>query len=333
MRLDARRLWTALSVGLLVSATVTARVREAAPTPLQLRAAAFQPDLVIEGVLPGGPNYSAYRVGYHVAGLIVHALVAVPNTPRPKAGYPVLIAHHGTHPNPPRYGFTADGIDSRPGDYYRPVPALYAAAGFLVIMPDYRGHNSSEGAEYTGGLLSPAYYAEDVVALLAGLDRLPEADGRNVFLWGHSLGGEVGLRVLLAIPRIRAASLWDTVAGDPWERALLHSRPMGSGTALAALEAELAAQPIPYEGDAGDPLRFLDALETPVMLHHAQFDPEVAVEASLRLAGALARHHKPYELHTYASHDHFFNSPERELAVQRDVDFFRAHMALTDTAN
>jgi len=338
VRLGTPRLSRLLLAGLLTgmlgeplaSAAGIPGLREPAPTPSMLRAAAFDPHVVMEGQLPGGKDYTAYRIGYRVAGLNLHALVAVPTSPRPATGYPVLIANHGTHPNPPRYGFTAQGVDSRPGDYYRPVPALYAAAGFLVVMPDYRGHNVSEGVEYTGGMLSAAYYAEDVLALLAGLDRLPEADSRNVFLWGHSLGGEVALRVLLATGRIRAASLWATVGGDPWERALLRSRAPESGTpppALAMLEEELAAQPSPYDAEASDPMRYLDGISTPMLLHHAQFDPEVGVEASLRLAGALSRHHKPYALYTYASHDHFFASPERELAVRRDVDFFRAHMA------
>ena len=74
-------------------------------------------------------------------------MVAVPQTDRPPSGFPVLIANHGTHPDPPRYGYTGDGVDSRPGDYYRPIPELFTAQGFLVVMPDYRGHNDSEGLE------------------------------------------------------------------------------------------------------------------------------------------------------------------------------------------
>lgn len=310
--------------------------REPLTTIPVLRSTAGHTHLDRERTLPDGASYRAYLVTYRVAGLKLHAMVAVPKSPRPPAGYPVLVAGHGTHPKPPRYGFTADGVDSRPGDYYRPVPELYAAAGFLVVMPDYRGHNVSEGAEYAGGMLSAAYYAEDVLALVLGLDQLPEADARNVFLWGHSLGAEVCLRVLLATDRIRAASLWSTIGSDPWERAFGHAASASQGPvgdeapalpAMQALEAELASLPVPYDADGNDPLRFLGELSTPVILHHAIGDPEVPLASSMRLASQLTRWHKPYVFHRYSAADHFLQSPDRELAVGRDVAFFRARMS------
>jgi hypothetical protein len=45
-------------------------------------------------------------------------MVAVPNSAIPENGFPVVIANHGYVPDPARYGITAEGIDSRPGDYY-----------------------------------------------------------------------------------------------------------------------------------------------------------------------------------------------------------------------
>ncbi len=308
---------------------------EPLPSIDTLRARVFDARLVRERSLPDGPNFRAYLVGYSVAGLSLHAFVAVPVTPRPPGGYPVLLANHGTHPNPPRYGFTAAGVDSRPGDYCRAVPALYAAEGFLVVMPDYRGHNVSEGVEYTAGTLSGAYYAEDVLALLGAIGDLPEADAGNVFLWGHSLGGEVGLRVLLATDRIRAASLWAPVCGDPWEKTAVYALygqadvaadDVRLGQAFDRLSAEIARQPAVVDADAHDPLRHLAALSTPIMLQHAVSDPEVGIGCSLRFAAQLQRHHKPYTLHRYPVADHFLASPERETAVARDVAFFRSRL-------
>ena len=116
----------------------------------------------------------------------------------PEKGFPVVIANHGYVPDPTKYGITAAGIDSRPGDYYRSVPELYASRGFLVILPDYRGHNSSEGFEFVHKPNSVALYADDVISLLASLDEIDEADTKKLFMWSHSMGGGVSMRVQLA---------------------------------------------------------------------------------------------------------------------------------------
>ncbi len=116
-------------------------------------------------------SFSAYLVAYDYAGLRLHAMVAVPLRDMPAAGFPVLIANHGYVPDPRRYGITSEDVDARPGDYYRSIPDLYASRGFIVVMPDYRGHNSSEGFEQVDPQTDESFllYGEDVVAMMAGL--------------------------------------------------------------------------------------------------------------------------------------------------------------------
>lgn len=312
------------------------------PPPLtidQLARETFDGQLVAQRPLEPGPGYAARLVSYRSGGLLVHALVAVPEGPRPPAGFPVLVASHGTHPDPPRYGFTAAGEDSRPGDYYRAVPALFAAQGFLVVMPDFRGHNSSQGVGFAHGQLAPAYYAQDLLALLAALPALPEADCTSVFLWGHSLGGEVTLRALLSADglrgiTIRAASLWSSTGGDPWEQAFHYGRrarpedEAGDDIPVAAVEAlrhDLAALAAPYDWREGDPLRYLDRLAVPVILHHGLADQGARYAWSERLAARLLAAGKPFRFHGYATDQHFFVGELQRQAVARDVAFFRDH--------
>lgn len=290
------------------------------------------------GPVDGGPGYRGSLLAYRHAGLRLKLLVAEPLAPPPPSGWPVLVANHGFHPDPPRYGITPAGRDWRPGDYYRPVPSAYVAAGFLVLMPDYRGHNSSEGREFTLSMLSSSWYTEDVLALLAALPNLPprfRADLRNVFMWGHSLGGEISLRALLAAPAVRGASLWSTVGGDVWEQAWRASREQLVGTdspavdkpRLQALRRDIAALAGgPYDSDAREPRRALRRLGTPLMLQHAVADPATDVRWSLRIAHELARRELPYELHVLPGKDHFFQGEQFDAAVARDVAFFRRLM-------
>lgn len=248
-----------------------------------------------ERALQDGPGFTAYLLSYTNlrSAHKLYTLVAEPKFPRPAGGYPVVIANHGYVPDPRKYGITREGIDSRPGDYYRSVPQLYASRGFMVVMPDYRGHNTSQGFDYIDPQDgdSAAYYTEDVVALLTVLDEIEDADLDNVFMWSHSMGGIVAMRALLATDVVRASSFWSTMD-------------------LADLTPQL--------GDIGGP----------VMIHHAAGDQATDPANSERLADALDSIHHPHTYHVYESDDHFFDGEVRELAAVRDVEFFRAVSAV-----
>ena len=250
-------------------------------------AACANSSLTHEGPLAGGPGFSAYLVAYPSAGLKVHAMVAVPNSAMPENGFPVVIANHGYVPDPAKYGITAEGIDSRPGDYYRSVPELYASRGFLVVIPDYRGHNSSEGYELikTRNRESVAAYADDVIALLQRLDAIEEADLSNVFMWSHSMGGAVSMRVQLATSLVKGASYWATTSVEDL---------------------------VPRFGE----------LDAPVMIQHSIGDTSTESSNSRKLADALRAIEHPVTFYEYDGADHYFEGDTRELAADRDVEFF-----------
>ena len=308
------------------------------PAPMsieQLRETDFAASLTVERVLEDGPGFSAYLVSYRSSGLKVHALVAVPDSEKPSRGYPVLIANHGHHPDPPNYGITADGVDSRPGDYYRDIPALFTAHGFMVVMPDYRGHSDSEGFEFTDGLLEASYYAEDVMALLSAIDDLEFADTANVFMWAHSMGSDVSMRVLVATDRIRGASLWSSVGGEIWDQAYYYARYTeptasdSSGTAKESfdkLRSDIGALEGEYDWRTREPLNYLDDMRTPVILHHAIGDRGAAYKWSERLAKEFYLRGIAYEFHSYEGSAHLFDPGDRAIAASRDVEFFRALM-------
>ncbi len=294
-----------------------------------LRTVRFANTLEIERELEPTDSYRAYLASYRSTGLTVYALVAVPLTPKPPAGYPVLVANHGYHPDPPRYGISPDGTDRRPGDYYRAIPDVYAREGFLVVMPDFRGHNVSEGLAYTESFLATRYYTLDVLALLAGLPSIEQADTTRVFMWGHSMGGDVTLRAAQIAPGLRAISLWSPVTVPAWEVAYRfdeRDKPdtlQNSKTDFDRLQQEVADLEPPHDPVHGEPLEHLHHLTAPVMVQHARGDASVPYAWAERLAAALYRQRVPYVFHTYESDDHLFAGDEMAAAVARDVAFFR----------
>jgi alpha-beta hydrolase superfamily lysophospholipase len=60
------------------------------------------------------------------------------------------------------------------------------------------------------------------LALLSVLPGLDDADLDKLFMWGHSLGGEITLRTLLVDGSIRGASLWSPgLSGSIFRKVLL----------------------------------------------------------------------------------------------------------------
>jgi dienelactone hydrolase len=255
---------------------------------------------VIERVaLPADEPYAASVLTYRSHGLRVRALVAVPHGERPPHGFPVVVANHGFHPDPLRYGYSIDGRNLRPGDYYRAVPRWYTAAGFMVVMPDYRGHNDSEGAAGQGGPGSLRDYATDVHALFGVLRELPEADVGRVFLWGHSMGAAVTLHALALLVQTRQDAATKVLGAALWS---------GSGSAAA-----------------------LGALDLPVLVQHAVDDPVAPVIDSEQLGRALGARGRLHALQRWPGRDHFFTGAQAAEAVRLDIDFFRQRILEADS--
>src|SRR5690606_18716342 len=88
----------------------------------------------------------------------------------------------------------------------------FARNGYIVIKSDYRGHGSSEGeAESAYG--SPGYVI-DVLNAVASARRYPDADPNRIGMWGHSMGGYITLRAMVAQQDIRAGVIWAGVVAS-----------------------------------------------------------------------------------------------------------------------
>lgn len=105
------------------------------------------------------------------------------------------------------------------------------------------------------GLLNWCVLAAYMIATLA------KADAGNVFMWGHSLGGEVTLKALLATERVKATSIWSPVGGDIWEQAYNYSTRGASRDAYAGSDHFLQGEDRLRAGERD--VRFFRALLTP----------------------------------------------------------------------
>lgn len=294
-------------------------------------------EIRFEGERHSLPGVRQSLASMEVDGLKQFLLVQVPDMPVPVGGFPVLVYCHGFHPTPYEYGRrTADGVTDRPGDYYRPVPQAYARGGFAVITPDYRGHNDSAGGEFTGASLSLNWYARDVVGLIRSLAQLSDVDTSKVFVTGHSLGAVVAILAAMTLDKdIKAVSAWSGMFSDAetlaayWASRAETTDSESSGEIRGALErlnAEYQAQPSALALDEVSYWEHLDWLRAPIALHHAVGDTSTLYVGSVRLAKELLKRNREVRFYSYRSTDHLFEGEEFELAVRRDIAYFKSFL-------
>ncbi|MGB0879983.1 MAG: alpha/beta hydrolase family protein [Polaribacter sp.] len=297
----------------------------------------YKSTLTFEKKLENTGNFNSELISYLSDSLKVYALVTIPKSEKPKNGYPILIFGHGFHPEPKKYGIsTKTGKNWRPGDYYRGIPKAYAKNGYLVVTPDYRGHNISEGFQFTQtSYLASSYYTIDVLNLISTIKEIKNTDVDNIFYIGHSMGGDVGLKTLLATNKIKAASIWSGVSASTYEQALYYGKfydkegnkttPISINTYMEKLNKTIHNLGFKYDINAGDAIHSINEINTPIIIHHARWETSVPYQWSESLAAKLFTYNKVFELHTYNSKNHLFKDENRLKAVERDILFFNKH--------
>lgn len=282
--------------------------------------------LVMEQTLSPGGNYHQYIASYISDGLKIYGLLTVPTGAKPQNGWPVIIFNHG-YIAPETYKTT---------ERYVSYVDAFARNGYIVFKPDYRGNGNSKG-EPEGAYYSPAY-ATDVLNALASLKQYPDANPAKIGMWGHSMGGNITLRVITVNTKdIKAAVIWGGVVGsyddlmNNWQRRV----PFRPGPRELALRNRSrqnitnqfgTPQTNPSFWQTIDPTYHLSDITTPVQLHTGGSDEEVPPDFSVRLKEKLASLGKVVEYYNYPGGDHNISSPNFELAIQRSIQFFDTHV-------
>jgi len=260
-------------------------------------------------------------VSYHSDSYKIYALESMPPTPPPAGGYPVLILAHG-YVDPAQY--QTAGAD------YASFIAAYCQAGYIVLKPDYRGNGHSEGPA-VGGHFSPGY-TYDILNLAASLHSLPHANPNRIALLGHSMGGHVVLRALVAahgLP-IKAAVFASGVVGSLQDIAYNWPSPVPSD--IPPIRDQVISQyGTPRQNPAfwhdASAINYVAAIPCPVQINHGSADTVVPLAFSQALDAALTAAHIPHEFHVYPGGDHqYTNLTIQQQFLDNSINFLNAHI-------
>jgi dipeptidyl aminopeptidase/acylaminoacyl peptidase len=286
----------------------------APPHPLSvpgLRQRSFNADdLKILNTVPARDGLTASEFSYLSEGVINYGLIEKPSGPVPSGGWPVIILAHG-YITPEIYSTTEN---------YRLVTRYYAAGGFMVVKPDYRGHGRSGGQGE--GPTRTIDYSIDVLNLIGGLKNIPDADPNNVFLYGHSMGGEIGLRILTVNKAVKGATLWAAVTERYPENTLYFIRRRGA-EAAARLQAQIDVMFTPDEYASLTPNNYLESISVPILVHHGNSDESVPFEWSVPFRERLDQAGVTYTFYEYPGENHNISGSFYKV-LDTDMAFFRS---------
>jgi dienelactone hydrolase len=189
-------------------------------------------------VPPAASQYSLIRYKSPAGNLVAYLSV-----PKDTKKHPAVIWAHGGYGGIGAYHCTPQPAEDDQ------TPKAFKDAGFVVMMPTWRGENDNLGR-------FEMFYGEidDALAAIDYVSKLPSVDPSRIYIVGHSTGGTVTLLTALSSTKLRAAF---SLGGCPDVAYLPVIDPKGHPAAWDPAKNQ-------EEGRLRSAINFVETLKTPM---------------------------------------------------------------------
>ncbi|MDE3141864.1 MAG: S9 family peptidase [Pseudomonadota bacterium] len=251
-------------------------------------------------------------------------ILTYPNGYQPGRRYPLVVYSHG--------GPEAASIEGFDTGEIGPLRDLFAAQGYLVFEPNYRGSdnlgNAHEHAIYRDPGVGPD---SDVISGITMLEKQGIVDRARIAAVGHSYGGYMTAWLIAHQHFWRCAVVADGVVDWTQEYELA-----GDGN-LAWTRDSLGGSPWDPRSAAlyrsGSPITYAGQITTPTLIISGTADITVPITESFALYHALASRHVPVRFIGIPGAHHMPQDPvHRELYYRAIYDWGVAHMQPSNRA-
>jgi len=241
----------------------------------------------------------------------IEAVVYPPPADAAAGSVPVLVKPHGG----PTY-FDRLGFDHR--------AAYFAALGYAVVLPNYRGSDGygrafrmANDRDWGGGDLDDVVAAADAVA-----GAYDAVDGDRAGVFGGSGGGLMTVNALGRTDRFDAGAAFYGV----YDYESFVDDTDDVGWQLMKRELGDLSTDLKNYRDAS-PVRHVESIEAPLLVLHGEDDARVPVSQSEQLVEQLEAHGKRHELRRYDDEPHGFGGRETVVdAYTRVADLFAKYL-------
>jgi len=154
------------------------------------------------------------------------------------------------------------------------------------------------------------------------LDQIPQWDQKNVFIWGHSNGGQIALTTLEITGVNYPTTLWAPVS-KPFPYSVLYYTD-DSIDRGKLIRSELAKFEEVYDVEAYSLTNYLENIEAPLLVHQGKSDDAIPLDWTNNLVQKLEDKGKNVTYYTYPATDHNMR-PSWDMVIARDLEFFKKH--------
>ncbi|MBM4762646.1 prolyl oligopeptidase family serine peptidase [Bacillus sp. B15-48] len=191
--------------------------------------------------------------------------------------------------------------------------AQFAAEGFIVFAPFYRGNQGGEGNEDFGG-----EDRQDGFAAYELLKSFPYV--RDVHIFGFSRGGVMALFTAIEYPDAASVVTWAGVS----DMELTYSE----RTDLRRMMKRViggSPKKVPDRYRERTPLYELELIQSPVLIIHGEKDNNVSVEHAYKLEKRLKQLGKKVSAWYFTEYTHFFPPVVNRKIVQDLTKWMKSH--------
>ena len=255
-------------------------------------------------------SFTSFSIRYPSDGLNIYGFMNIPKGAGP---FPVIISVHGyaVYGKYDPFNVTQDSAD------------FFAAHQYIVIHPGLRNHPPSDAGD---NILRVGMTLDvmNLIALVKTRDSLPpelaSADSDRIGLWGYSMGGEIGLRVITISPDVRAVVLYSPLSGhSEW-----NSRQLYEITQDAEFAKDFA---VPLEMlDRVSPFYHYQRIISAVQLHHGTADTTAPLSWTVETCDFLKGAGISVECVVYQDAGHVFGGETLQNLRQSALEFYDAHL-------
>lgn len=204
----------------------------------------------------------------------------------------------------------------------RKAAAKFAENGYITLAPDFLGFGGSDGD--SGDILEARFEKPiTVINLIQSLGSLEQADNKNLFLWGHSNGGQVALLTLEILKKPIPTTLWAPVTRGFPESVTDYIGEMDDKGKMVV--ATLSAFAKTYNEHQFSVASYYQDITSPIQLHQGTRDELIKEEWSHTFVDKLKGFGRSVNYFVYPKDDHNLSRNWDEV-VKRDLEFFSAHI-------
>lgn len=270
----------------------------------------------IESALSENNNFSSntYSMNFDptLTGKETKKVTGVINLPKDNLKHPLILMLRGFVDQQ----IYTPGMGTKRGAEY------FADNGFITLAPDFLGYAGSD-KEASNIFESRFQTYTTTLTTLASLNSIKQWDGKNVFIWGHSNGGQVALTILEITGQAYPTVLWAPVS-KPFPYSILYYTDESADLGKMIRE-ELARFEQDYDANLYSLTQYLNRIKAPLEINQGTADDAIPYVWTQTLVKNLKVNNPDLNFYSYNGADHNLQ-PSWNTVISRDLNFFRSHM-------